>query len=286
MDEERPSVTAEGAAVMRALHQRLDDEPKILDDPISPRLVDEQSDFYRSRLELLERLPAPTRLRLKATFVMRSRYAEDCLAQSVGDGVRQYVVLGAGLDTFAYRQPPWASALRIFEVDHPATQRWMRRLLAEASISVPDNVSFVPADFEKISLATALSRSGLDLGAATIFSLLGVSQYLTEAAFDQTLKFVHSAPTRSAIVFSFVASDAVLPADDVALVKAFVAQSAAMGEPWLLRFIPEELAAKLTAMGFSKVFHLQPEIANERYFQSRHDGLNAPLLEQMMRAGV
>ncbi len=286
MDEERPSVTAEGAAVMRALHHLLHGEPKILDDPISPRLVDTRSDFYRSRLELLKRLPAPTRLRLKATFVMRSRYAEDCLAESVGDGVRQYVVLGAGLDTFAYRQPSWATSLRIFEVDHPATQRWKRRRLAEASIAVPANVSFVPVDFEKISLAAALSQARLDLGAAAFFSMLGVSQYLTEAALDQTLRFILSGPPGSEIVFSFVASDAALPPDDVALAKAFTAQFAAIGEPWLLRFIPEELAAKLTAMGFSKAFHLTPEKANQRYFQNRRDGLSASLAEQMMRARV
>jgi O-methyltransferase involved in polyketide biosynthesis len=94
MDEERPSVTAEGAAVMRALHQTLDDKPKILDDPISPRLVDTRSDFYQSRVKLLELLPTPTRLRLKATFVMRSRFAEDRLAEAVRKGLRQYVILG------------------------------------------------------------------------------------------------------------------------------------------------------------------------------------------------
>jgi methyltransferase (TIGR00027 family) len=235
---------------------------------------------------MLERLPAPTRLRLKATFVMRSRYAEDCLAESFNNGARQYVALGAGLDTFAYRQPSWAASLRIFEVDHPATQRWKRRRLTEASISVPDNVSFVPVDFERVSLASALSEAGLDLSSATFFSLLGVSQYLTEAALDQTLRFVLSAPARREIVFSFAASDAVLPADDVALVKAFVAQNAAIGEPWLLRFGPEQLVAKLSRMGFSKVFHLAPEEANRRYFQNRRDGLNAALLEQMMRARV
>jgi O-methyltransferase involved in polyketide biosynthesis len=106
MDEERPSFTAEGAAVMRAIHQTLDGEPKILDDPICVRLVDAQSDIYKSRLELLQRLPELTGLRLKATFVMRSRFAEDCFAESVGECVRQYVLLGGGLDTFAYRQPP------------------------------------------------------------------------------------------------------------------------------------------------------------------------------------
>src|SRR5262249_39561033 len=126
MDEERPSLTAEGAAEMRALHQTIDGEPKILDDPISVRLVDPPSDSYWSRVERLERMPEPSRLRFKATFVMRSRYAEDCLAEAFSNGVRQYVLLGAGLDTFAYRQPPWANSLRIFEVDHPATQRWKR----------------------------------------------------------------------------------------------------------------------------------------------------------------
>jgi methyltransferase (TIGR00027 family) len=286
MDEERPSFTAEGAAVMRALHQTLDAEPKILDDPISSRLVDLHSDINQSRVELLERLPGPTRLRLMATFVMRSRFAEDCLAESFRNGVRQYVMLGAGLDTFAYRQPSWANPLRIFEVDHPATQRWKRRRIGEARISTPDNVSFVGVDFEKTSLATALSQAGLDMRAATFFSMLGVSQYLTSAALDETLRFVLSAPARSEIVFSFVASDAVLPADDVALVKAFIGQFAAVGEPWLSRFLPEELFIKLTEMGFSKVFHLTPEQANERYFQNRRDGLNASLLEQMISAKV
>jgi methyltransferase (TIGR00027 family) len=286
MDEELPSVTAEGAAVMRALHQTLDDEPKILDDPISPRLVDAHSDFYQSRLKLLERLPPLTRLRLKATFVMRSRFAEDCLAEAVTNGLRQYVVLGAGLDTFAYRQPSWGNSLRIFEVDHPATQQWKRRRLAEAVVSVPDNVRFVPVDFEETSLMTGLSQAGLDLKSPVFFSMLGVSQYLTEAAFDQSLRLVLSAPAQSKIVLSFVAADAVLAADDVTLVNAFAVQFAAVGEPWLLRFVPEQLISKLAVMGFSQVFHLAPEVANRRYFQDRRDGLNAALLEQMIGARV
>ena len=270
---------------MRALHQTLDDEPKILDDPISAHLVDQHSDAY-SRVKMLDRLPAATRLRLRATFVMRSRYAEDCLAEAVGDGVRQYVLLGAGLDTFAYRQPSWAHSLRIFEVDHPATQRWKRAKLEAVKVQIRDNVTLVPIDFEKVSLKESLAASGLDFGIPTFFSCLGVSMYLTEAALDQTLEFVLSAPAQSEIVFSFVASDAVLPPDDVALAKAFTARFAAMGEPWLSRFRPEQLVVKLTEMGFSKVFHLTPEKANQRYFQNRRDGLNASLLEQMMRATV
>src|ERR1700739_3784265 len=282
MEEERPSWTAEGAATMRALHQTPDHEPRILDDRIAPQLVNPQSDSYKSVIESLERLPKPTKLRFEATSVMRSRYAEDCLAEAFDNGVRQYIVLGAGLDTFAYRQPPWASSLRIFEVDHPATQRWKRRLLNEARITIPDNISFVPLDLEKVSRATALSQARGDFEAPIFFSMLGVSQYLSEATLDQTLRLVLSAPAQSEIVFSFVATDEVLPPDEVALIKAFEARFAAIGEPWLSRFLPERLAAKLRDNGFSRVFHLSPEEANHRYFQNRRDGLNAFPSEQMI----
>jgi methyltransferase (TIGR00027 family) len=286
MDEERPSVTALGAAIMRALHQTPDHYPQILEDPIAPRLVDPQSEFYRSRGEVLTRFPQPTRLRFDSTFLMRSRYAEDCLEEAYRNGVRQYVLLRAGLETFACRQPPWAKSLRIFEVAHSGTQRWKCGLLAQAGISVPYNVIFVPVDFAKVSLATALSQAGLDLSASIFFSMLGVSQYLTEAALDQTLRVILTGTKRNDIVFSFVTSDVVLAPDDVALVKTFTAHSAAMGEAWLSRFPPEQLIAKLTEMGFSRVFHLTPEKANKRYFQNRRDGLNAALAEQMMRATV
>ena len=286
MNEERPSITAEGAAVMRALHQSSEHEPRILDDPISPRLVDMRSDFYKARIELLQRLPPLTRSRFETTFVMRNRFAEDCLAAAADRGVRQYVVLGAGLDTFAYRQPPWARSLHIFEVDQFATQQWKRRLLSEANISAPGNLSFVPVDFERTSLATALRQARLDLNVATFFSLLGVTQYLTEEALDQTLQFILSGCGGSEIVFSFVVSDELLPADNIGLVKAIAAQSAAAGEPWISRFHPDQLVARLRSMRFSGVFHLSPEEANQRYFQNRRDGLTASILEQMIRAIV
>jgi methyltransferase (TIGR00027 family) len=176
MNEEHPSMTAEGALIMRALHQMLDDDPKILDDPIAPQLIDQKSEFYKSRLELLERLPLSLRVRVKSGFVMCSRYTEDCLMESFRNGVRQYVLLGAGFDTFAYRQPPWAASLQVFEVDHPATQRRKLQRLAALGISVPANVSIVPLDFEKISLADGLSATGLKVTAPTFFSLLGVTQ--------------------------------------------------------------------------------------------------------------
>src|SRR5579864_5915359 len=254
---------------MRAIHQTIDDEPKILDDPISPRLVDEQSEAYRARLDFLARLSEATRLRFRSIFPMRSRFAEDCLAEAFQTGVRQYVLLGAGLDTFAYRQPSWAAALHIFEVDHPATQRWKRERLTAAGIAIPDNVTFVPVDFEQVALPTALSRTGFDSSGSTFFSMLAVSQYLTQAALDETWGFVLRMPARSEIVFSFTPQDRALPPDELELVRELVARFAATREPWLSRFLPEQLVARLTAMGFSRVFHLTPAAANARYFRNR-----------------
>src|SRR5271163_1910279 len=140
MEEGRPSRTAEGAAILRALHQTLDAEPKILNDPIAVRLVDPSSDVYKAFVQGLEEMPAALRLRRRGYAVMRSRYTEDCLAESLAHGVRQYVIMGAGLDTFGCRQPSWATSLRIFEVDHPATQRWKRAKLSDAGIQIPKNV--------------------------------------------------------------------------------------------------------------------------------------------------
>jgi O-methyltransferase involved in polyketide biosynthesis len=144
----------------------------------------------------------------------------------------------------------------------------------------------VPLDFENVTLADALSGAGLDFTVPTLLSLLGVSQYLTEAALDLTLNFVLSMPASSEIVFSFVLPEYARPADEATLVAAFAVRSTEMGEPWLTQFLPEELALKLRAMGFSDVFHLSPEAATQRYFRERHDGLSVWVTEQMMRATV
>lgn len=285
MDEERPSRTAEGAAILRALHQRLDAEPKILNDPIAVRLVDTSSDFYRAYVKSLEEMPT-LGLRRRAGAVMRSRYTEDCLAESLARGVRQYVIMGAGLDTFGYRQPSWATALRIFEVDHPATQRWKRAKLSAAGIQIPENVIFAPVNFEEVALEVGLAASGLDLGVPTFFSWLGVTMYLTEEAIDRTLKFVLAMPRSSEIVLDFmVPNELFAPEEAPAAAKVF-AYAAQQGEPIVTRFAPEELTAKLKAAGFSKVVHLSPQAAFDRYFVGRRDGLVAPTAVQLMRAIV
>jgi methyltransferase (TIGR00027 family) len=281
MEEGRPSSSAQGADMVRALHRILDDDPKILDDSIAASLLSDEFDRYKPLLRFF-----PFSALIRANFIMRSRYAEDSLADSLRDGVGQYVLLGAGLDTFAYRQPEWASSLRIFEVDYPATQRWKRGKLTAANISIPANVTLVPVDFERISLQEGLGAAGLNFQVPTFFSSLGVTQYLTASAFDSTLKFVLSLPPRSEIVFSFVLSGSALSVAERVGVAVVAMISAARREPWLTRFSPELLASKLKSMGFSEVKPLSTDAANSRYFQGRRDGLRTSRIEQMMSATV
>jgi methyltransferase (TIGR00027 family) len=278
-------MTAEGAAIMRALHQNSSADERVLDDPIAKLLVDQNGDAYQARVSFLASLSVPVRSRL-TSFVLRSRYAEDCLTDAFRLGLRQYVILGAGLDTFAYRQPAWAHALRVFEVDHPATQKWKYAQLDKAAIKIPDNLTFVAVDFGRVSLQGGLSDARLDFAAPTFFSLLGVSQYLSIEALDHTLAFILKMPRSSEIVFSIVLPEDALPADDAALAAEYANRSAAVGEPWLTRIIPHRLVMSLREMGFSDVFHLTPTEANARYFQGRRDGLSASLIEQMVRAVV
>lgn len=285
MDARQPSQTADGAAIMRALHQRLPAEARILDDPVATMLVDPQSDAFKARVSFLAQLPEPVRLRL-TNFVLRSRYAEDCLAKAAEEGITQYVVLGAGLDTFAYRQPAWARRLNIIEVDHPATQDIKRKRLRDAGIVVPGNVAFAAVDFESVGLEDGLRRVGFDASRAAFFSMLGVSQYLASEALDGTLRFILSMPGGSEIVLSIVLPDDRLPSDEAALAATYAARFAAIGEPWLTRPAPDAFVATLRAMGFSQAVHLSPEQADRRYFSGRTDGLTASLQEQMIRAVV
>ena len=152
MKQTMPSRTGELTAVMRAIHQTADEEPKILADSIAPRLVDTvgEDDEWLTAI-----LSHPFAKQWRAGFLIRNRYAEDCLAECVERGLQQYAILGAGLDTFAFRQPRWARSLCTYEIDHPATQRWKCDRLAAASIAIPSNVKFVSIDFERTSLVDA-----------------------------------------------------------------------------------------------------------------------------------
>ncbi|HWW85398.1 MAG TPA: class I SAM-dependent methyltransferase, partial [Vicinamibacterales bacterium] len=278
----RRSRTVEIPAIMRALHQTIDHDPKILTDPVAPRLIGGDDD-HRWLAPLLDH---PFAKQWRAGFALRARYAEDCLAEGVRRGVKQYIILGAGLDTFAYRQPSWGSSLRIYEVDDPITQQWKGDRLRVADVAIPSNLTFVSIDFERISIPGALERTGFAFDAKTLCSWMGVTQYLTLHAVDATFQFVRSLPRSSEIVFSFI-----LPQDAVSGMEAealaIAAQRAAeVEEPWLSRFHADDLGVTLRTMGFSQIIHLTPEEAHERYFRNRHDGLTERRGEQLMRAIV
>jgi methyltransferase (TIGR00027 family) len=250
MHESQPSQTAERAAVLRAAHRRLD-PPPILDDPLAGRLVG-AARIAEMRANRASHDPMVLQ-RLRASIAIRSRYAEDCLREAVAHGVRQYVILGAGLDSFAYRCELPAEALRVFEVDHPATQAWKRERLAAAGIAEPARVAFVPCDFERQQLRAALVAGGVDLSRPLFVSWLGVTMYLERAAVLATLRVVAGCAPGSEIVFEYVRPIDQLPPLAAAAIEGLQTRAAAVGEPWRSAFDPAELAKDLAAVGLTVV---------------------------------
>jgi methyltransferase (TIGR00027 family) len=282
MQAGKPSNTAALTAMLRAAHQLVDHEPRIVDDPIAVALVD---DATRERIvSQRAALVSPSLMRPRAAVLLRSRYAEDVLAQAVAQGVGQFVILGAGFDTFAFRQPQFARRLQIYEVDHPSTQAWKRERLATAGVAVPDNLHWVPIDFEQSTLFATLRDAGFDASTPTFFSWLGVTQYLTLPAIDATLEVVTALPSPSTIVLSFILPDVDLPSEEAAAARAVAKDAASTGEPWLTRISPRELSLRLIRHGFREVVHLTPQEANARYFAGRRDALQAPLVAQLISA--
>lgn len=281
MDAGRPSATAQEAAILRAAHQILD-KPRIFDDPIALRIIGAKTESaLRSNPERFN-----TRRSLRAFIALRSRYAEDELARAVKRGTRQYVILGAGLDTFPYRNPYPESSLRIFEVDHPATQSWKRQRLGEAGIATPGSLVFVPIDFERQTLADGLKKTGFRADQPSFFSWLGVVVYLTKPAVMETFKFVASLPVGSEIVFDYSVPPSLLTENQRSARDAGVKRVATLGEPWITFLDPSSLTSELQGMGFRDVEDLSPEEANERYFKGRADGLRLGGSGRLMKARV
>ncbi len=251
----------------RAAHQVLD-QPPVLPDPIAVPLLG--AHFALDR----EREAHPLVRAFRAFMAARSRYAEDRLWGAVAAGVEQYVVLGAGLDTFAYRSP--FPDLRVFEVDFPATQEWKRTLLDAASIHVAENLTFVPLDFEHMTLGEGLADAGFDASAPAFFGWLGVVPYLTPAAFRATLQTIARQPRRSGVSFDYALSPESMSPSRRAVFEALAARVAAAGEPFQLFFTPEQLEAELHEAGFQEIEHTDSEQLNERYFRDRSDGLQLP----------
>jgi methyltransferase (TIGR00027 family) len=259
MQSGQPSRTALGAATHRAVHQLLD-RGFIFSDPIAVRIlgIDPGSIDREAESE-------PARRRLRMFIAVRARFAEDALTNAVARGVGQLVVLGAGLDTYAYRGS-FGERLRIFEVDHPATQAWKRGRLIEAAIPVPDALTFVPADLERESLAEVLGGAGFDMRQPAFFTWLGVAPYLSEDAVLATLGFIAGRPEGSEVVFDYRNPP---DQEQAAARQALAARVASIGEPFKSEFETAAFHTKLTEMGFREIEDLGPRAIRERYFPNR-----------------
>lgn len=284
------SRTALATSLMRALHSRHDPAP-LLDDNWGDRLV---PDTARAALcqRVLDGMPPTARvkaaadpeallgqsLRANAAYagvILRTRYTEDALEAAVNQGVTQYVIIGAGFDSFAYRRPNWAAKLAIFEVDHPATQAVKRQRLAECGIDSPASVEFVATDLSTENLGAALARSSFQPAQPTFFSWLGVTIYLTQEANLTALRAIAlCAPAGSELVFTYVDQKVLDP--DAVVTEAFHKQKAAVssaGEPFLSGFDPHMLGEQLRAEGLLLLEDLNGIQAVAKYDASGVNGL-------------
>jgi len=266
VEKSKASRTALGVALRRAVHQ-LHDSPLVFGDPVAVPIL---GATYAERLQVAaeERDEASSRS-LRAFLVARSRYAEDELKEAVAAGVRQYVLLGAGLDTFAHRNPH--PQLRVFEVDHPATQQWKRELLETSGIAIPARLSYAPIDFEVQALSTQLQAAGFDAHAPAFFAWLGVVPYLTLNAFRATLAFVASRPAGSGVTFDYGQPREALPLGEQLVRDALASRVGSTGEPFRLFFTPVEVARELAT--FTRLEDLGNAEINARYFNGRMDQL-------------
>jgi len=254
-----PSRTALAAASHRAAHQILE-KGSIFSDPLAVRILGLDAATVAREAE-----EQPSRRAMRIFIAVRTRFAEDALAAAVVRGVTQLVVLGAGLDTYAYRTK-LIDRLRIFEVDHPATQAWKRERLGEAAIPIPSTLTFAPIDFERETLAEGLAAARFDRAQQTFFTWLGVVPYLTAEAFWSTLNFIADLENGAHVVFDYSNPPESLTAEARANYNIRAARVAELGEAWLTHFETEDLRAKLSELGFDEIEDLGPPKIAARYF--------------------
>lgn len=295
MEEGTPSTTAIASAMLRAAHLMWDKPPKIFADTLALRLAgcnseaDLRARFDRLDAEL-EKSAGPNftkilRREATATVATRSRYVEDEFEVAAKRGVAQSVILGAGLDSFAYRRGDLAE-VRVFEVDYPSTQLWKRTRVKEMGIELPPNLTFVPVDFEKQSFIDGLRANGYDSKAAGFFSWLGVTMYLTREAIFGTLRTVAALAPGTVLIFEYMVPKEMVDEETQKFLAVMMAGGVARGEPLQSFFEPRELEKQLRTIGFAEVSDFGPDDARARYFNGRSDELRPSALNHYMRACV
>jgi methyltransferase (TIGR00027 family) len=282
MKQDRPSLTAYKVAVMRAAHQ-IFDNPKVFEDPIALKIIGTQGDaeIHSERQKFQKKLHRY----LRAIVVARSRFVEDELSAAIKRGARQYVILGAGLDTFAYRNPYFSIGLKVFEVDYPATQEWKRQQLDAAKIAIPETLIFVPIDVKNQSLADQLQKAGFRTEEPSFFSWLGVTMYLSRETLMATLEYISSStPSGSGIVFDYMVPPSSQNFMRRLIFRLLSKRVASFGEPWHTFYDPNSLISDLQAIGFTKAEDVEPEEINARFFNNRADKLMVGNFGHLMKA--
>jgi methyltransferase (TIGR00027 family) len=267
-----PDSTAVRVALWRALHVLADLPPHVLEDEVGLKLAD-PDDGWRSRPDMD---PDGTRL-FRASIVARARFIEDLVVEQAGRGVGQYVILGAGLDTFAQRRPEIAARLRVFEVDQPGHQAWKRRRLAELGFGIPEWLRLVPVDFEAgESWRGRLAAAGFDDGQPAVVASTGVSMYLTREANVAALRQVASLAPGSTLATTFILPLELTDPDVRPGLELAVKGARASGTPFISFFTPGEMLALAREAGFREVRHVSAASLARRYFADRTDGLRPP----------
>ena len=270
MHEALPSKTALRVALRRAAHQLHDEHPLVFKDPFAVPILGAEFREELNRTPSADKRPFSAALR--AFMVARARLAEDTLAAGVAQrNTQQYLVLGAGLDTFAYRNP--YPHVRVFEVDHPATQAWKLERLTAANIAVPPTAVHVPVDFEHQTLASQLLAAGFDPKLPTVTAWLGVVPYLTLEAFRDTTELLGSFAPGSAVVFDYSQPSEALSPVERLMLESLSSRVAQAGEPFRLFFTPDALETELKLAGLEVVEDLDGPALTQKLLAGRKDGL-------------
>jgi methyltransferase (TIGR00027 family) len=269
---EAPDSTAARVALWRALHVAIDPPPHVLEDEIGLKLLAPDKN-WRRRGDMNAESTKPFR----ASIVARARFIEDLVAEQGERGLSQYVILGAGLDSFAQRRPEIASRFRVFEIDRPGPQAWKRRRLIELGYGLPDWLHFVPVDFEAGgSWRDGLAAAGFDDGEPAVVASTGVSMYLTKEANTATLRQVAALPPGSTFAMTFMPPLDLADPEMRPGLQAAQKGARASGTPFISFFTPPEILALAREAGFSEARHISAADLTQRYFAGRTDGLRPP----------
>jgi methyltransferase (TIGR00027 family) len=264
-----PDSTAVRVALWRAMHVEVDAAPHVLDDEVGLRVAAPE-DGWRSRPDMDPQFTAGFR----AWVVARARFIEDLVLERAAQGTSQYVILGAGLDTFAQRRADIASGLRVFEVDRPGPQAWKQRRLVELGLGVPDWLHFVPVDFEGgASFWELLTTAGFDARRPALVASLGVSMYLTKEANAATLREVAALAPGSTLAMTFQLPEELVEEADRRGRQMSLDGARASGTPFISFFTPPEMLGLARQAGFRRAEHVSGAMLRERYFSGRTDGL-------------